>query len=1026
MNQSGVSNNPFPGIRSFETHEAHLFYGREKQVDKIVSVLADTHFLALIGFSGSGKSSLIKAGVIPTISNSQIDKKNDWAITLLQPGEHAINSFAKAYTKTYNKIASSQGKKIIDPEEVEKDLHDSAEPLVEAHKKLNKASWLIVVDQFEEIFRYKKDGSPEHSKDESQKFVNLFLDVFNRSIKNIPIYIIFTMRTDFLDQCTEFPGLTEAINLGHYIIPRMSVESQKDAIVKPIKENGNSITNELVDRLVSDLGDQADQLPVMQHALMRAWNYWSNNKIGDQPLDINHYEEIGTISSALSIHAEEIYEGLDSEEKKDLSEKLFKALTDLGEGNIGIRRSVRFEDIQKLTNCSKSDLIDVIDQFRGPGRAFLMPPHQVSLYDDTIIDISHESIMRVWERLKTWVDEETKSAELYLRLAKSSELYQQGKATLWTNPELEIAVNWKLKNNPNSYWADRYDLGFERAMEFLDYSKSESDFEIRKKENKQKKELGRARKMVIFLSMASIVSVLFLIISLNLRFQAEASEQIALEKGTIAQKESKEAEIQKRKAVAQKRIAEQQQEIAEQQKLITEEQRSYAIKQHSIASENEKKARISETRARESEAVAIVKEKEAKISEAISKEKEAEALVSEQKAIKSEKNTKRLRLLAIARSMAVESQRIARSNPELAILLAGQAYKFNHDNNGNFRDPDIFNSLSIAVDNKPVFRGHTDVVRSVLYDGNRVFSGGDDDRLLVWDANDNTSPISLNTNNQVKNGIRSIDVHMGKVVSGSGNGIVLLWEKADNGTTPTAISAHTDIIKSVKFISDKLFVSVSADQFIKVWDVQNTSQAVFVRQVNEGLTGVAVSGDKATFVCVSESGKVWIFSSTQLNNKPIEINTGNSITAVALNYHGDRLAIGDRFGKITIRDIRDQSNSTHVFVDHKSTITSLVFSADETLASSSYDNTVRIWNPSKSKQTPIVISDHDSWVMDISYNQQGNVLASCSNDKTIRLTQVDSEILSSKVCEKVSRNFTESEWENFVGNDIEYQKTCLK
>lgn len=1022
-----MKNNPFPGIRSFELHEAHLFYGREKQVDKIVSVLADTHFLALIGFSGSGKSSLIKAGVIPAILDGKINQKKDWTITFLKPGDRAFNSFALEYTKTYNKIATSTGKKIIDAEEVEKDLHDSTEPIYDAYKKLTQGTWLIVIDQFEEIFRYRKDRNPESARDESQKFVDLFLDVLNTGIKNIPIYIIFTMQSDFLDQCTELSGLTEAINLGHYIIPRMSPKSLHDAIVKPIKENGNSITKELVERLLSDLGDQADQLPVMQHALMRAWNYWSKNRIGDQPLDISHYEEIGTISSALSIHAEEIYEGLGSDEKKELSERLFKALTDLGDGAQGIRRSARLEDIQKLTSCTESDLIEVIDQFRGPGRAFLMPPYQESLYKDTIIDISHESIMRVWKRLKTWVEEETKSAELYLRLSKSSELYQQGKATLWTNPELEIAVNWKQKNNPNPYWADRYDPGFERAMDFLDYSKSESDFEIRKKENKQKKELKRARGTVVFLSLASIVSVLFLVISLNLRFQAEASEEIALEKGAFAQEESKKAEKQRREAVAQRRIAEQQQEIAEQQKLITEEQKVYAITQHRIASENEKKAKISETRALESEAIAIEKEKEAKISEIKSKEKEAEALVSEQKAIKSEKNTERLRLLAIARSMAVESQRLASANPELAILLAGQAYKFNQENKGNVHDPDIFNSLSIVVDDKPVFRGHTDAVRSVIlsYDGNRVFSGSDDGRLLVWDADNKTSPVSLNTNDQIKNGIRSIDVYNGKVVSGSGNGTVLLWKNADRGTIPIVILAHSDIIKSVKFISDKLIVSVSADRYIKVWDMQNISQPVFARQMNEGLTDVSVSGDKTTFACVGESGKIWVYSSTQLKNKPIEINTEKPITAVALNYKGNRLATGGRSGIITIRDIVDQSNNTYVFLDHKSTITALVFSSnDKFLASSSYDNTIRIWNPSISKQNPIVISDHDSWVMDISYNQKGNVLASCSNDKTIILTQVDPEILSSKVCEKVGRNLTITEWENFVGKDIEYQKTC--
>ena len=136
-----------------------------------------------------------------------------------------------------------------------------------------------------------------------------------------------------------------------------------------------------------------------------------------------------------------------------------------------------------------------------------MPPHYVPIQPETVIDISHESIMRVWGRLREWVDEEMKSAELYLRLSKSAELYQQGKSGLWTNPELEIGVKWKQKNRPTPFWAQRYDPGFERAIDFLDYSKKESDFEIMKKESAQKRELSRSRKIVLFLSIASIISI---------------------------------------------------------------------------------------------------------------------------------------------------------------------------------------------------------------------------------------------------------------------------------------------------------------------------------------------------------------------------------------------------------------------------------------------------------------------------------------------------------------------------------------
>ncbi len=1028
-----MNENPFPGIRSFETHEAHLFYGREKQVDKIVSVLADTHFLALIGYSGSGKSSLIKAGVIPAILDGKIGQQNDWTTTILKPGDSPFHSFALEYTKAYNNIAASSGKKIIDAEETERTLNNSDQPIYDAHKRLTKGSWLIVIDQFEEIFRFSKEGSPDSDTNESQKFVDLFLDVLNKGIQDTPVYIIFTMQSDFLDQCTELSGLTEAINLGHYIIPKMSPKSLQDAIVRPIRENGNTITKELVERLLLDLGDQADQLPIMQHALMRAWTYWSKNQVGDQPIDVSHYEEIGTVSTALSNHAEEIYEEFDTDAKKDLTERLFKALTDIGEGNKGKRRSARFEDIHKLTNCSSTDLIEVIDHFRDPECAFLMPPHQESLYEDTIIDISHESIMHVWKRLQQWVDEETKSAELYLRLSKSAELYQQGKATLWTNPELEIAVKWKLKNNPNAIWADRYDTGFERAIEFLDYSKSESDVDIRKKVNKQKKELKRTRGTVVFLSLASIVSILLLVISLNATNLAERDKQNAVESRNTALEKGKEAEKQSREAFSQRSIASQQQEIADQE---TEK----ANRLSTIARENESEANRFRLDAEEKKKDA----EDAKLIAVIEKVKadtlriradrlrivadDARKLTEEAK-----EETMRLRVLETARSMAFKSQKLAdEEDSVLAILLAGQAYKFNMDNGGNVRNPDIFSALSKVIDKKPVFRKHTDAVRCVLIsdDGNRIYSGSDDGSLLVWNAHDETSYFSLNLKKQPTNGIRSIDVQNGTIIAGSGNGKVLLWGNANKKTAPIIFIEHSPktgtIVKGVKFISDKLFVSVCTDGLIKVWDMQNTSKPFFSLQANVAVTNVSVSADKTAFACVDNSGIVRIFQTSDLNIEST-IKIGDiPLTAVALNHNGKILSTGDQKGRISVWDLGDQPKIRYNFTpDRKSAITALEFSNDTTLASSSYDNKIRIWNPSKEEQPPMVIADHNSWVMDICYNKQGNILASCSNDKTIKLTQVDPEMLSSKVCEKAKRNLTDQEWKDYVGDDIKYKPLCM-
>jgi energy-coupling factor transporter ATP-binding protein EcfA2 len=1028
MNQIKAHVNPFPGIRSFETEESHLFFGRESQIENIISVLTQTHFLAIVGSSGSGKSSLIRAGVIPAILKGQINNRKNWDITVFKPGDNPISSFAIEYAQTFNKKATAKGTDLITSKQVEKNLRSDRQPILNAHLELGSNPWFIVIDQFEEIFRYQKQANSAAAKHESVLFINLFLDLINNQESDIPIYVVLTMRSDFLDQCTEIPGLTEAMNKGHFLIPRMSPQSLHDAIVKPVKESGDNISGELVDRLISDLGDQSDQLPVMQHALMRAWDYWIENRVGNQPLDLQHYEAVGTIASALSQHAEEIFNDLKKDELKTETERLFKALTDFGSDKKSTRRPSAFADILKITNSSENDLIEIIDQFRAPGRAFLMPPHYVPIQPETVIDISHESLMRVWGRLKEWVDEETKSAELYLRLSKSAELYQQGKSGLWTNPELEIAVKWKQKNKPNPYWAERYDPAFERAIEFLDYSKKESDFEIKKKENRQKRELSRARKIVIFLSVASIISILFLIISLNLKFKAEASEEIVVKKGVELQEESKKSEIQRKEAVAQKRIAEQQQIIAEQQKLITEEQRQYAIAQQDSARRSEIAARAAKVLADSSAQRAKRSEIVAKAAKVLADSSAQKAKISAEEAIKSEKNTKRLRLLAIARSMAIQSQRVANINPELSALLAGQAYNFNLENGGRKDDPDIFNALSNIADDKLVFLGHKDVVRGVdlSKDGNWIYSCSDDGRLLVWSSKDpREKPLSLNTNGLAKKGIRCVAVQDNKVLAGTSDGVILYWDKAEKGAPPQSIPTRNSIINKVNFISNNRIASIGADGFIEIWNLNDLTSLLFFEQMSAAIKDLAISGDGTKLACVDQNGVVKIYRVSQITDQPITLKTNKSLKSIALNSDGSLLLTGDDAGMIHLWDMSNPDKTPLEFSDHRSAITALRFSPnDKTFASSSYDNTIRIWNPEDPKQNPIVIADNDSWVMDIAFSPNGNQLISAGNDQTIRLFEINTDILSSKICDKVKRNLTASEWVTFVGKDIKYQKTC--
>jgi hypothetical protein len=203
--------------------------------------------------------------------------------------------------------------------------------------------------------------------------------------------------------------LPEAINEGQYLVPRMTRDERRDAISGPVAVGGATITPRLLNQLLNDVGDNPDQLPILQHALMRTWDVWKAKQNPDAAIDVEEYEETGTMAQALSQHAEEAYNELKTDRQKEICESLFKGLTDRGSDARGIRRPTKLSELNKLSNASSAEVIEVIEVFRQPGRSFLMPPASVTITDDTIIDISHESLMRCWSRLINWVEEENQS-----------------------------------------------------------------------------------------------------------------------------------------------------------------------------------------------------------------------------------------------------------------------------------------------------------------------------------------------------------------------------------------------------------------------------------------------------------------------------------------------------------------------------------------------------------------------------------------------------------------------------------------
>jgi hypothetical protein len=505
--------NPFPGLRPFYISEQHLFFGRESQIDTMIDKLAATRFLAVVGTSGSGKSSLVNCGLIPALRRGLMATAGtSWRTAHFRPGSDPIKAMAHALVKPDGLFRSSQIEGMPVEEIVEANLHMSKLGLVDAYQQAisgEPPNLLVIVDQFEELFRYRNlqlstDGA-QGTDEKAVAFVNLLLEAAARSGR---IFVVITMRSDFLGDCAQFFGLPEAINRGQYLVPRMSRDERRAAIAGPVAVAGGEISPVLLTRLVNDVGDNPDQLSILQHALNRTWADWQRQG-GFGWMDLPNYEAVGTMTHALDYHAERAFGDLRTAEQKGVCEKVFQAITDKGTDARGIRRPTSASTLCAITGVGLDELATVLAVFRKPSRSFVMPPDSEAISTETIIDISHESLMRVWNRLKGWVEEEADSASQYQRLAENASLNRKGAVGLMTDPELSLTLDWLQKKRPNAAWAERYRPGFASAVTFLEESRQARDAAIEAEKARQRRELRRTRIVAGVMSAAFLLSVGF-------------------------------------------------------------------------------------------------------------------------------------------------------------------------------------------------------------------------------------------------------------------------------------------------------------------------------------------------------------------------------------------------------------------------------------------------------------------------------------------------------------------------------------
>jgi WD40 repeat protein len=834
---------------------------------------------------------------------------------------------------------------------------------------------------------------------------------------------------------------------------------------------GGEIAPRLVLRLLNDVGDDPDQLPILQHALMRTWHHWTEHHAAGEPLDLRHYEAIGAMKEALSLHAEEAYHELASAPEQRIAEAMFKALTDRGSDQRGLRRPVRLAEVCSLAEAGEQEVIAVVERFRMPGRSFLMPPAGVELAGGSVLDISHESLMRIWTRLIQWVEDEARSAQIYLRLSKAAQQFQDGAGGLWRDPELQLALSWREEAGPNLQWARRYDPAFERAMLFLDYSRKERDLWIERREQARHRQLARTRWLAIVLGAGVLLTLAFGLYALVLKIEAEDARREAVVQEVIAQRRELDARREKDHAEKQRQLAERERSNAEaarhaaqRQEEVAESERLHAQREQERALGEKRLAEASEGRARSAQSAS-----EAQHRIAVEEKRRAEEFG--QQAAGSEREARRLAHLQLARNLALQSLQV--QDAPLAGLLAAQAFALN-EQTGGAEEPPFYDALLQALhrldpQQEQVLHAPGDAVRTLALagDGRTLATGSDDGGVRLFDlAHRRAAPVLLGT---LPGGVRSLAISPGAAAGGAAllaaggfDGAVEVWDLRQVKAPPRLLAAGGGSgsggsgsggsgagggrsVNGLAFspAGDRL-AAAGADGNVRLWDTLHAGAAPAVLAAGaRRLTALAISPDGARLAAASAGGPagasgsagggVLLWSLPRPGERAAEaavLGAGDDVRSLAMSGDGRLLAAGTGSGAILLWDVgagehgRPPAGSLRVLSGHTAAVTALAFSSSHSLlASASLDGTVRLRHAEQPDRT-LVLADHEGWVWAVALSADGARVLSGGRDRTVRVRGTSPGPYFEEVCRRLERNLTRREWALYLPPEIPYQPTC--
>lgn len=991
---------PFPGLRSFESSEREFFFGRERQLDELLRKLRSNRFLAVVGSNGNGKTSFVNAMLKPRLDegfNGQAGAS--WRIATCTPGNNPLENLSRQLAQR-NVLHGDEMMDPSYPSKIETMLRNGSLGIVEAYKKSEARgeNLMIVVDQFEEIFPFSKKN--KRNEEDAATFVNLLLNASRQ--KESPIYIVLVMRSKHIGDCAEFRGLAEAINDGQFLIPRVKPEDIKRIIYNPLQHDRAvkitgvrpEIEETVVKAIIDDLGKNTDELATLQHTMLRMWNFWLDKENDTEaPITMKHYKGVGTVKGAMARHAEEAYADLDTEEKRVICERIFRALVEEASDGSASSRSVTVREIMNITGRTMREVRLVIYTFSQSGRRFLNAPPVAEIDEDSIISIAHESLIKRWNRLRGWAAEETEAAKMYQRLCAAAILYTDGKGSLWTDPELTMGLKWfnpeehdedfAWRLPPNKSWAQRYEnpaIEYDKAIEFLLQSE-ENSLAAENRETEAAKRKDTWRKRMAYLAIAVVAfCVIMMLLALWSAAEARRSQLLAKNNERESLRQTYLAELSKQEANRQESYAQLSAQKALQEKLRAEEANLTAMEAARIAEARARQAKDAERNAKRKEQEAIAAREQAERDRELARAKEAEAKRAKELAEEQREIAVRIKGLSMAQTIAVKSTK--EENEDIQGILAKEAYDMNSANNGDAKDAFIYEAVYKALNrlesvnkNNPNFNtldlapegrqrvGRIRSIKAAEGDG-KLYTVGSDGLLLQWDFNiygsakakkdKSNRPEIVSSNISVS---RTLDISPdGKHLARAGDADKVLICDAKSGQIVNQLDAHKGKrIWALKYTPSGDGILTAGDDGTGGTAINYTNMggasSPIIGKTPYRLTSIDVSSEGKYVAGIGKSSEVWIWN-IQSQRREFLLNdpqTDKHATAVAFNPQGRFVAVGYQDGTLMFWDLNKvKDNPTYLpekFLHHGAKISDLEFSQDGTmLIAGSLDKSATLWN----------------------------------------------------------------------------------